>query len=108
MTPNSPRSVRTMTANCCCRRRGRSPWFADRYAEGADWRAMAYWIHNHLPYTSLEFFPKLAAFNISWHEKPKRAIHSFIRGPGVGIAQGEGPRGDLASVYAGFPDLRRE
>ena len=84
------------------------PWFADRYAEGADWRAMAYWIHNHLPYSSLEFFPKLAAFNISWHEKPKRAIHSFIRGPGVGIAQGEGPRSDLASVYAGFPDLRRE
>lgn len=25
------------------------PWFADRYAHGADWRALAYWIHNHLP-----------------------------------------------------------
>src|SRR5437588_1124399 len=50
------------------------PWFADLYAQGADWRAMAYWIHNHLPYSSLQFFPKLAAFNINWHEKPKRTV----------------------------------
>jgi hypothetical protein len=27
------------------------PWFADQYAEGADWRAMAWWIHDHLPYS---------------------------------------------------------
>jgi len=54
------------------------PWFADRYAEGADWRAMAWWIHDHLPYSELQFFPKLAAFNIGWHERPKRRIDSFI------------------------------
>jgi len=24
------------------------PWFADRYAAGADWRSLAYWIHDHL------------------------------------------------------------
>ena len=40
------------------------PWFADQYEKGADWRAMAWWIHDHLPYSSLYFFPKLAAFNI--------------------------------------------
>lgn len=28
------------------------PWFADRYAAGADWRAMAWWVHDHLPYHS--------------------------------------------------------
>jgi len=54
------------------------PWFADRYAEGADWRAMAWWIHDHLPYSSLCFFPKLAAFNIGWHEVPERRIDSYI------------------------------
>ena len=54
------------------------PWFADRYAEGADWRAMAWWIHDHIPYSELQFFPKLAAFNIGWHERPKRRIDSFI------------------------------
>jgi len=37
------------------------PWFADRYADGADWRAMAWWIHDHLPYSQLQFLPKLAA-----------------------------------------------
>jgi hypothetical protein len=35
------------------------PWFADRFANGADWRSIAYWIHNHLPYSQLHFFPKL-------------------------------------------------
>ena len=38
------------------------PWFADRYHVGADWRAIAWWIHDHLPYSELQFFPKLSAF----------------------------------------------
>lgn len=54
------------------------PWFADRYAQGADWRALAWWIHDHVPYSSLCFFPKLAAFNIGWHEAPERRIDSYI------------------------------
>src|SRR5437764_3036853 len=54
------------------------PWFADRYDEGVDWRAMAWWIHDHLPYSELQFFPKLSAFNIGWHDRPKRRIDSFI------------------------------
>lgn len=41
------------------------PWFIDRYERGADWRSLAYWIHDHLPYSGLEFFPALCAFNIS-------------------------------------------
>src|ERR1700744_3439023 len=46
------------------------PWLADRVAAGAgDWTQMAWWIHDHLPYSDLQFFPKLAAFNISWHER---------------------------------------
>ena len=54
------------------------PWFADRYAQGADWRALAWWVHDHLPYSQLQFFPKLDAFNIGWHERPRRRIDSFI------------------------------
>jgi hypothetical protein len=46
------------------------PWFADRYAGGADWRGLAWWIHDHLPYSHIWFHPKLAAFNIGWHEAP--------------------------------------
>ncbi len=58
------------------------PWFADKYEEGADWRALAWWIHDHLPYSSLYFFPRMAAFNISWHEKPVRRIDSYVKPAG--------------------------
>lgn len=54
------------------------PWFTDRYEVGADWRALAWWIHDHLPYSSLQFYPKLAAFNLAWHERPLREISSYI------------------------------
>ena len=54
------------------------PRFADAYANGADWRALAWWIHDTLPYSHLQFFPKLCAFNIQWHERPRRRIDSFI------------------------------
>ena len=82
------------------------PWFSDRYANGADWRALAYWIHNHLPYSTLEFYPKLAAFNINWHEKPKRRIYSYIK-PAAELTPGAGPDSSLAEVYADFPDFCR-
>ena len=48
-----------------------------RLAE-TDWRAIAWWIHDHLPYSHLQFFPKLRAFNIQWHENPRKRIDSFI------------------------------
>ena len=80
------------------------PWFLDRYGNGADWRAMAYWIHNHLPYSELQFFPRLCAFNIEWHEEPKRVIHSFMEPKGT-LIRGQGPDPELASHYAGFPPL---
>ncbi len=54
------------------------PWFADRHAKGRDWRALAWWIHDNLPYSRLVFFPKLAAFNINWREQPERGIYSQI------------------------------
>jgi hypothetical protein len=53
------------------------PWFLDRY-EPSEWRRLAWWIHDHLPYSALQFFPKLCAFNITWHERPVRRIDSFI------------------------------
>jgi hypothetical protein len=80
------------------------PWFADRYDEGADWRAMAWWIHDHLPYSELQFFPKLAAFNIGWHERPKRRIDSFIHPRGCLTRPGmENHAGVHSQAYAIFP-----
>ena len=85
------------------------PWFADRYAAGADWRAMAWWIHDHLPYSQLQFFPKLAAFNIGWRERPRRRIDSFIAPRGCLTRTGlDNQAGDHSHHYPGFPALRRD
>jgi len=82
------------------------PWFVDRYEKGADWRSMAYWIHNHLPYSKLQFFPKLCAFNIGWHEQPSRSIYSYIEPKGL-LLKGDPPIGAHASLYADFPGLQK-
>ena len=82
------------------------PWFADRYEQGEDWRALAWWIHDHLPYSTMYFFPKLAAFNIGWHEAPKRRIDSYVAPKGcltkIGMANNTG---DHSNWYPGFPEL---
>lgn len=83
------------------------PWLADRAKEGVSWQAMAWWIHDHLPYSELQFYPKLLAFNIAWHEAPKRHISSYVAPRGVltkpGMANQEGSH---AAQYRGFPALR--
>jgi hypothetical protein len=70
------------------------PWFADRYETGADWRSLAWWIHDHLPYSHLYFFPIRAAFNIRWREDPERRIDSYVAPKGTltkrGMANWEG------------------
>ena len=82
------------------------PWFADRYAEGADWRALAWWIHDHLPYSHLFFHPKLAAFNIGWHEAPLRRIDSYIAPRGCLTKPGYANHaGSHAGWYADFDTL---
>lgn len=83
------------------------PWFADRYEQGADWRSLAWWIHDHLPYSTLYFFPKMAAFNLQWHEVPKRRIDSWIKPVGILTKPGDDNHGgDHSEWYAGFPSLK--
>lgn len=52
--------------------------FSDAYEKGADWKALAWWIHDHLPYHSVFFFNARAAFNLNWRENPERWIRSWI------------------------------
>jgi len=82
------------------------PCFSDKYEQGADWRALAYWIHDHLPYSEMDFFPSSCAFNISWHEKPKKAIYSYIKPAGALPCNAQGKSG-FEAMYADFPPLRR-
>jgi hypothetical protein len=83
------------------------PWLVDRLEEGVTWPAMAWWIHDHLPYSELQFFPKLAAFNIAWHEFPRRRITSVAAPRGLltkpGMSNNTGSHRDQ---YRGFPRLR--
>jgi hypothetical protein len=55
----------------------------DRFHDEGQWTKLAWWIHDHLPYSRLQFFPKLFAFNIAWHEKPARRISSYAQPRGV-------------------------
>jgi hypothetical protein len=84
------------------------PWLVDNCDHQEDWQRLAWWIHDHLPYASLCFFPKLWAFNIQWHERPARRISSYVAPRGVltkpGMANHEGSH---AEWYTSFPDLQR-
>ena len=78
------------------------PAFIPHYEATGDWEAMAWWVHDHLPYAAMEFFPKYAAFNLTWHEAPKRVIHSWIP-PRRGILTKPGManhKGSHAGVYS--------
>lgn len=53
--------------------------FVPYYDRTFNWQALAWWIHDHVPgYSEMEFFPRLAAFNISWHEQPSKTISSYV------------------------------
>lgn len=84
------------------------PWLVDHIEQGGCWTDMAWWIHDHLPYSSLYFFPRLAAFNIGWHQNPVRRIDSYAHPRGCltrpGMANHEGRHADQ---YVGFPALGR-
>ncbi|WP_187430518.1 hypothetical protein [Roseobacter fucihabitans] len=85
------------------------PWFADQYAAGRDWRDLAWWIHDHLPYSEAWFFPKLAAFNLVWRPASLRTISSYIAPRGMLLRAGEAPGESLAlrrKRYEDFPAFR--
>lgn len=52
------------------------PSFWEKHRSEGDWRILARWIHENLPYSSLHFFPAYWAVNIGWHEKPEKTIKS--------------------------------
>ena len=84
------------------------PWFADLYAQGRDWRDLAWWVHDHLPYSEMQFFPKLCAFNLTWRPAPWRKISGFMAPRGLLLARGADPDESLPrrqARYADFPPL---
>lgn len=81
-------------------------WYLDRYEQTNDWQPLAWWIHDHLPYSEMVFFPKLCAFNLGWHEKPERVIYSYASPKGTLTKPGmDNHEGDHSQYYEGFPAL---
>ncbi|MBS3847359.1 hypothetical protein KD146_01495 [Devosia sp. BSSL-BM10] len=76
--------------------------FVPYYERTGDWEAMAWWIHDHLPYHDMQFFPRYAAFNLQWREQPERRIYSYIPPRrGTLTKPGESNRNiDHSSAYA--------
>ncbi len=86
------------------------PWFTERYEAGRDWRDLAFWIHDHLPYSQLVFFSNRCAFNLNWRENPLRGIKSWIGGRGCPAlvrrgAEPDEPIANRQARYADFPKL---
>lgn len=85
------------------------PWFTDQYEAGRDWRDLAWWLHEHVDYSELWFFPKLCAFNISWRPDPWKSISSYIAPRGSLLRRGEKPN-EAGSArnhrFADFPKFR--
>ena len=65
--------------------------FIPYYQKTNDWTALAWWIHDNVPaYANMTFFPKLAAFNITWYEDPNysKYIYSYVEDPNTGKHSG--------------------
>ncbi|MCA8879780.1 MAG: hypothetical protein KDA73_07440 [Rhodobacteraceae bacterium] len=85
------------------------PWFAEQFDKGRDWRDLAWWIHDHLDYSRMYFFPKRAAFNLTWREDPDREIASYVAPKGKLLKRGQEPPETLPERqkrYADFPPFR--
>ena len=53
--------------------------FLPYYERTGNWQALAWWVHDNIPNNSgLTFFPKLSAFNITFHELPTRSVYSYV------------------------------
>ncbi len=85
--------------------------FIPYYESTKDWTALAWWVHDRVPhYAKMMFFPKYAAFNISWHEDPnfEKSIYGQVANPhtnkkGYLTRRGmENFAGDHSEFYASF------
>jgi hypothetical protein len=78
--------------------------FIPYYERTGNWQALAWYIHDHIPgYSHMQFYPKYAAFNISWHEKPKKEIYSYVEPKGYLTKPGmDNFAGSHEGEYQGF------
>ena len=83
------------------------PWFIPRYEAGTSWTAMAWWIHDNLPYSYMTFYPIYAAFNLGWHECPIKRIYSHVPPKDYFSKHDLNHDEDHSLEYPEFPTLKR-
>ncbi|MDE0537121.1 MAG: hypothetical protein OXH94_00135 [Rhodospirillales bacterium] len=88
------------------------PWFVDYLKAHPEmsWKAMGWWIHDHLNYSEVVFFHNrrfpYAAFNIRWHEtETRRSIKSAVEGTLTSLGKPGHSSRDHSGEYPGFPIL---
>ena len=85
------------------------PWFADQFEAGRDWRDLAWWLYDHVPFADAWFFPKLCAFNICWRPHAGRRLDSYIAPKGCLLRAGakpDLPPNERRTRYADFPPFK--
>lgn len=83
------------------------PWFSAQYNRGRDWRDLGWWLFDHLDFQEIYFFPKDAAFNITWREGLReQRILSYIRPKGTLMKPGLAPDPERHKSYTNFPPFR--
>lgn len=83
------------------------PWFAAQYNRGRDWRDLAWWLYDHLPFHEAWFFPKNAAFNLTWREGAEaRRIDSYVAPKGTLTRPGWHTDPERGVRYTDFPPFR--
>jgi len=80
------------------------PWQHDRLTDHP-WTEMAWWIHDHLPYSTLQFFAS-GAFNIGWQETPQRVIRSTVAPQKLTAPGMTNHVGLHTAEYHGYPELK--
>ena len=83
------------------------PWFAAQYNQGRDWRDLAWWLFDHIDFQEVYFFPKNAAFNITWREGLlAHRILSYAKPKGTLFQPGMTPDPMRSQRYRNFPAFR--
>ncbi len=79
------------------------PNFYDAFPNDGDWQMLAWWIHDNLAYSSMNFFPKYWAFNLNWSQSPQRRIDSYAK-PKGNLTAPEKPN-HSGDHYASWKDI---
>ena len=76
--------------------------FIDYYEATGRWQALAWWVHDSLPYHNMQFFPRYAAFNLTFREAAEPSIYSYIPQTTGWLTKPDmaNATGDHASEYA--------